>query len=258
MQSGVHSALLAAKGVTGPLEILDDRKAGLFQVFDPDRGLERLWRPIAASPVILGTHLKSYPSIGTSQTAIAAALEARGRLGGRLDDIEAIEVTMADVPAVRRQQGDRARRYPKSREAADHSFAFLVAIALLDGELTHRQFIGERWLHDGAVHALMDRLTLEVSGDLAAHAAGSMPGRVRLRLKGGVEIVAECLEPPGRSRGEGLDPRFVEAKFHSVSRGLLDDDARQAVVASIHGLGDAESLVLLMRQLRTTASRKES
>lgn len=258
MQSGVHSAMLAAKGVTGPLEILDDRKAGLYQVFDPERGLERLWRPIAPAPVILDSHMKSYPSIGTSQTAIAAAIEARARLAGRFDAIESIEVTMADVPAVRRQQGDQARRYPKSREAADHSFAFLVAIALLDGELTHRQFDGERWLHDGAVHGLMDRLTLKVSGELAAQAADSMPGRVKLVLRGGEEIVAECLEPPGRSDGEGLDSRFVEAKFHSVSRGLLDDAARQAIVASVHGLNDVDSLVLLMRQLRTMSSRKES
>jgi 2-methylcitrate dehydratase len=258
MQSGVHSALLAAKGVTGPLEILDDRKAGLFQVFDPDRGLERLWRPIAASPVILGTHLKSYPSIGTSQTAIAAALEAREGVTGQLDAIEAIEVTMADVPAVRRQQGDQARRYPKSREAADHSFAFLIAIAILDGELTHRQFAGERWLHDSAVHALMDRLTLHVSDNLAAQAAGSMPGRVTLRFKGGKEITAECLEPPGRSHDEGLDARFVEEKFHSVARGILNDAARQTIVASIHDLDDSESLALLMRQLRNRTSRKES
>ena len=249
MQSGVHSALLAAKGVTGPLEILDDRKAGLFQVFDPERGLERLWRPIAASPLILGTNLKSYPSIGTSQTALAAALDARARLGGRIDAIESIEVTMADVPAVRRQQGDQSRRYPKSREAADHSFAFLVAIALLDGELTHRQFVGERWLTDSAVHGLMDRLTLKVSSDLAAQAAGNLPGRVTLKLRDGEKISAECLEPPGRSENEGLIAHFVEAKFHSVSRGVVGNSQRQAIVAAVHALNDKSSLAALVNLL---------
>lgn len=255
-QIGVHSALLAAKGVTGPLEILDDRKTGLFQVFDPDRGLDRLWQPVLPSPRILATQLKSYPSIGTSQTAITAAIEARAQLQDRFEAVQSIEVTMADVPAVRRQQADQSRRYPKSREAADHSFAFLVAIALRDGELTHRQFEGERWLTDSSVVALMDRITLRVSSELTTAASGSMPCRLKIVLQNGEEILTECLTPPGRSPdGIGLDPKIVEAKFHSVSHGIVDDTARHAIVASVNALDDSKSLASLMHQLTLPAPR---
>ena len=53
----------------------------------------------------------------------------------------------------------RSRR-PESRETADHSFYFLVAAALLDGELTPRQFENERWT-DPAVIDLMARFICE-------------------------------------------------------------------------------------------------
>lgn len=246
-QAGVHSALLAAKRITGPLAILDDRKAGIFQVFDPDLGLSRLWRPVD-TPKILGTHLKSYPSIGTSQTAIAAALQARKTLGDRIAEIEAIEITMADVPDVRRQQSDQARRRPKTREAADHSFTYLVATALTDGEVTHRQFTGDRWLSDQRVLTLMERTTLAVSQTLAAKAKDSMPCSVRLLLRGGEMIEVDCLEPPGRLPGGSLDAGIVEAKFHNVSRGVTSDEQRVGIIASVMALDDHASLVELLRK----------
>lgn len=253
-QNGAHAALLAAKGVTGPMEILDNRKTGLFQVFDPDRGLDRLWQPVADVPMIMATNLKSYPSIGTSQTAIAAALDARAQIHGHIEDIEAIEVTMADVPVVRHQQADGARAAPKSREAADHSFAFLVAIALQDGELTHRQFEGERWLHDTAVRDLMAKVRLEVSAGLAAAPGANMPSCVRLLMKSGEAVVAQCLAPPGRAlSGGGLDARAVEAKFHAVARGLLADPARQAVVATVRNLSGKSDLAKLLGLLSGAA-----
>lgn len=248
--NGVQSALLAAKGVTGPLEILDHRSAGIFQVFDPELGLEQLWQDIPAVPQILNAHIKSYPSIGTSQTLVKAALDMRARLAGRLDRIERIEVTMTDVPAVRRQQSDRSRLYPKSREAADHSFAYIVAVTLQDGELTHHQFDGERWVKDQAVRRLMECVALEVSPELVKRAPDSMPCSLRVRLAGGEELVAECLYPPGHSFADkGLDLAVVEAKFHEVSQTVLSAPERSKVVEEVVRLDSQPSLQPLMSLL---------
>lgn len=248
--NGVQAALLAAKGVTGPLEILDHRKAGIFQVFDPDLGLEQLWQDIPAVPQILNAHVKSYPSIGTSQTLVKAALDMHVKLKGRASAIESIEVTMSDVPAVRRQQTDRSRLYPKSREAADHSFAYIVAVTLLDGELTHHQFDGERWLKDPAVRRLMECVKLEVSQDLSARAPGSMPSSLRVKLAGGEEIIAECLYPPGHSFADrGLDLAVVEAKFHEVAQGVLAEPERRKVVDEVVRMDSQSSLAPLMSLL---------
>lgn len=248
--NGVQAALLAAKGVTGPLEILDHRKAGIFQVFDPELGLDLLWQDIPAVPQILSAHVKSYPCIGTSQTLVKAALDMRARLTGRVDAIERIDVMMSDVPAVRRQQSDRARLYPKSREAADHSFAYIAAVTLLDGELTHHQFDGERWAKDQAVRRLMECVNLEVSPELAKRAPDSMPCGLRVRLAGGEDIVMECLYPPGHSFVDrGLDLAVVEAKFHEVSQAVLSAPDRRRVVEEVVRLDSQTSLQPLMSLL---------
>ena len=72
-QSGVQTAMLAGRGVTGPLEVLNDR-GGLHQVFDPKLNLEQLWAPVSEPPFIMTSNIKPYACIGTAQAAVEAAL----------------------------------------------------------------------------------------------------------------------------------------------------------------------------------------
>jgi 2-methylcitrate dehydratase len=240
-QCGVQAALLAAKGLTGPREALD-HKDGLHLLFDPARDLETLWAPPGQPLDIMSAHMKSYPSIGTSQTMATAALSFRPQLIDRLDDIERIEVTMADVPAVRHQQADRMRSHPETREAADHSFTFLPCVTLVDGELTIRQFENERW-RDPVITRLMDRVVMTVDADLRDRAPGSMPCRLSVTLSGGEEVVSECLYPPGHSFADkGLDPAAVKAKFHSVAEAVLPECACDRIVSAVLALDGAASI----------------
>jgi 2-methylcitrate dehydratase len=249
-QAGVQSALLAAKGVTGPLEALDNRKAGLFQVFEPERGLDTLSAEFPSVPAILGAHVKSFPSIGTSQTAIQAALDLRTRLNGATDQIVRIEAVMGDLPVIRRQQGDPSRRMPKSREAADHSFAYLIAVTLLDGELTHRQFAGDRWINDTRLLALMERISFEVSRELTDEAPGSIPCELRVALRSGEELTARRLFPPGHSVPDrGLDQAVVEEKFFALVRGVMTAAEAEAIRNEILSIDEEGMLPRLMGRL---------
>jgi 2-methylcitrate dehydratase len=259
-QSGVQGALLAAKGITGPLEILDDQEVGLQMFFESSSIMESLWAPPPQRLEILDAHVKSFPCIGTAQTAVQAALELHRLLAGRSDKIERIEVYMADLPFVRDQQADIDRRIPKSREAADHSFTFLPAVALADGDLTLRQFDGERW-NDPSIKRLMERVSLHVAPDLNERAPDSMPCRLRVVLRNGQELVTECLYPPGHSSQTGLDEDVVRAKFRSVSRAMLAPEICEQVIDAALGLdavGSIRNLMSLVAGANTaerTASR---
>ena len=253
-QSGVLAALLAAKGITGPKEALD-HEDGLHQVFAPDRGLARLWAPPAQPLEIMSAHMKSYPSIGTSQTMVTAALEMRKKLGGKLDRIESLEVVMSDVPAIRKQQADKSRSNPRTREAADHSFSFLPCVTLVDGELTVRQFENERW-NDPAIRKLMDKVTLSVAADLRDRAPGSMPCRLKAKLAGGEEIVCECLFPPGHSfANKGLNPEAVKAKFHAVTASVIDEATRDRIVERVLAMDKQPSIAGVMESVAVTPKR---
>ena len=244
-QSGVMAALLAREGITGPLEVLD-HKGGTHQVYDPKLDFSTLWRESREPLYIMASNIKTFPCIGTAQTLIVAALDAHRRLAGRIEQVESVEVEMADLPMVRNQQAELTRKYPKTREAADHSFTFLPAIVLLDGKLTLDQYDGERWTAPD-VCRLMDKVSLQVSGEAANAAPDSMPCRLRVRLTSGETIATECLYPPGHSfPGRGLDEAVVEEKFREVSKKVLPRALQEQAIAEALAIDRAKDLRRLM------------
>jgi 2-methylcitrate dehydratase len=233
-EAGVEAALMAEHGVTGPLAILDSDD-GLARVFPNPQPL-----PVPGA-AILRANVKAYPCLATGQCAVAAALALREAVPD-VAAIERIDVIMADYAFIRRQQADPGRARPQSREAADHSFPFLVAVALLDGTLGPAQFDDERW-RDPAVTALMDRVSMRTDAALNARAPGSYPCVLRATLRDGGERSAEVLYPPGHAHG-GLTEAAVVEKFHAVAA-ALDRSRRDRIIAAVgdfHRADDTDAL----------------
>jgi len=253
-QSGVQAALLAARGLTGPVEVLD-HEGGLRQLFDPELGFEQLWAAPSVAPQIMKSNIKTFPCIGTAQTLVAAALALAPRLQGRHNQIRRIEAIMADLPMVVNQQAEKTRREPRTREDADHSFTFLTAVALVDGGLTERQFANKRWLQP-AMRALTGKVELKTSSEIVARAPGSMPARVEIELDGGERLVSECLYPPGLSFPErGLDRDVVVRKFHELSDGVLGKAAVDDIAALLLEGAQSQPVSFLLSKLRTAITQ---
>jgi len=207
-QGAVFQTLLAANGITGPLGSLDD---GLNSAVLSNHGISESFFKSEEAYRIVGAKIKPYPCVGTSQSLVAAALDVRPRVAERLEEIERIDVSMADLPMIVTQVEDVTRRHPTSREAADHSFYFLPAVALIDGELTTVQFENRRW-EDPRVNALMDRITIRTDKNLNDRAPNSLPVRFRVLMRNGREHVAEILYHPGHSLNR-LDTEGIIRKF---------------------------------------------
>ncbi|KEQ03701.1 MmgE/PrpD family protein [Pseudorhizobium pelagicum] len=230
-REGVQLTLLAAKGMTGPQQVLDHRW-GMQEVFDPALGFERLWAPIDEL-FILRSHVKTFACIGTAQASIVAALNAHRLLAGRVSDIEAIDVIMADLPIIRKQQAEKPRLTPSTHETADHSFTFLPAVVLMDGELTERQYVNERWAQP-ETRALTAKVRLSVSEELRARSPEAMPCQIRVHLAGGEVIQTECLYPPGHSfpdRGLAREP--VVEKFKEVTETILTGERQARIIEEV-------------------------
>jgi 2-methylcitrate dehydratase len=250
-QSGVQAALLAARGLTGPMEVLD-HEGGLRQLFDPDLGFEQLWAAPPATLQVMSANIKTFPCIGTAQTLVAAALALAPKLQGRHDQIRRVEAVMAQLPMILNQQAEKTRREPRTREDADHSFTFLAAVALVDGALTEHQFADKRWL-EPEMAALTAKVELQTSAEIVARAPGSMPARVEVRLDSGERLVSECLYPPGHSFPErGLDRDVTVRKFYDVTDGLLGRGAADDIIAFLLEGARTQSVSALFSKLRTT------
>ena len=228
-QSGVRAAFLAQAGLTGPLPILDDAR-GLRDLFaNGDRAA--LTRPIPADGAILRAHVKAYPCVNTAQGAVAAALSLRGMMRGNLDGLVRLHIVMADYVVVKRHQEDKGRARPSSREAADHSFPFVVAVTLIDGAFGIAQFAGERW-NDAAVKTLMAKIVMSRDAALNTSALGAFPCTLRAEMADGNVFSSAVDYPPGFSH-DGPDQTAVIEKFHAVTAPHLRDDARSRIVDAV-------------------------
>src|ERR1043166_7465543 len=151
-----RTTFLARRGVTGPLEVFEGEKgfmdavAGYFELNWETENLERVTQTV----------LKKYNAEIHSQSVLETVLELRSseHLGGA--DVERVDVEVFDV-AYRiiggGEEGDKTE--VGTKEEADHSLPYLVAVALLDGEVMPEQYRPARIRRDD-VQALLRRVTV--------------------------------------------------------------------------------------------------
>jgi 2-methylcitrate dehydratase len=249
-QNGMQAAILAQHGATGPLDLFEN-PLGLAPVFSRTHALPALTEPLAAGTYIMRANIKAYPCLATGQAIVAAGLElsrqVKRDLGGDVNRLEHIQVVIADMPFLRRQKDDPGRINPNSREAADHSFNFLAAVALMDGRFGLAQFENERW-NDPEVRAVMARLEVAVDAELTASSPGSFPCRIEAITDHGKAYVVEIPDPPGFSR-HGLDAGAVIQKFTAVTAPHLDAASRERIIDAVMALDRSPSCTEVTRAL---------
>jgi len=208
-RNAVFAALLAREGFTGPGEVFEGSGGFWEAVGHSD------W-PLPESPMIVETRTKSLPVCYHGQSSVFAAIELRDRVD--LKQIEEIQVDGYQV-AVFMMGGDASRWAPTTRETADHSLPYCVAIGLLDGELTSASFADER-LRDPAVAELMRKVKVSEDPALSAQYPEGAPGRVSIRMKSGEKHVVEIRYPKGHEKSPMGDAE-IERKFRDLCGGPL-------------------------------------
>ena len=245
-ETGVTSAVLANGGMTGPKAILEDVD-GLRSLFRENADFSLLHEPIGDPYAINLAHIKAFPCLATGQAEVAASIEMHKLLGGRTDHIEKFEVIMADYHMVREQQGDVARRYPDSREAADHSFYFLAAISMMEGGLSMRTYDNARWT-DPTVTALMAKGAMARDAGWNTKAPNGYPCALEVTLKDGSKLRTEVAYAPGHSHGS-LDESAVIEKFDRVTRDVLTPTEQGRVKETVLRLEKLDSIAPLMEMV---------
>jgi 2-methylcitrate dehydratase len=250
-QNGIQATLLAKHGLTGPLDLFEN-KYGLKSVFPGINWIEPLTAPLTAESYIMGCHVKAYPCLATGQSIVAAGIELHRQINGDVDRLNRITVALLDKPFMVRQKDDPGRINPASREAADHSFNFLAAAALIDGDFGLSSYDNERWT-EPKIRALMARLDIVCDASLNPRAPGGFPCAIRATARDGREYFAEVLDPPGFSR-HGIDPAAVVNKFNSITAPRLGKNSRERIIEAAMALDTSPSSRALTAALASAGS----
>lgn len=238
-ETGARSVILAAEGITGPLAVLDHPR-GMSQVFLNADMRPALVGSLSEPKFILQSNIKPYPCLATGQAAVAAAIKLRAQLKGGLNQVERLRIVMADRGNIRRQQADPGRTDPRSKEAADHSFPFLVAVALIDGQLGPAQFEHGRW-NDPAVRAIMNRIEMTVDPSLVGADPTDYPCRLEAIDTAGRKHIVEVDRPPGLARF-GIDEELVLEKFNATASRFLSRSQCDRLIDATLNLGRAPDI----------------
>lgn len=217
-RAGVFAALHAGRGMTAPRSALDG-KYGLFAqvtgpsdtaVFSRKNGA---WRSHEV-------HLKAFPAQYFTQTAIEAALKLRVKLDGALP--KRIEIRTFEFGRVAAADSKEKWR-PETRETADHSMPYCVAVALLDGQVSEAQFVADR-IRAEDVRALLPRIEVREDEALNSLYPEKVPTRISIELSDGRWLEEGVDYPLGHSHNP-MSKIQVAAKFADLAPGksaLLD------------------------------------
>ena len=229
----VYATMLASRGITGPRALFEGPN-GLEQLFDQPIDLRTSDRSLTA---VEQTYLKQYCALIHGQVVIDATLAL-----GDEHDISGADVAKATLEVFQGafdiagggRYGNKDR--PWTKEQADYNLKYLVAVALLDGQVGPEQLETER-VRRGDVQDLLARVDVQAASDLTEAYPERTQARVHIALKDGREFHREQSDFEGSPTRPMSWDRVVE-KFHWLGEPFADGGLRAEIIDAVHRLDE--------------------
>ena len=215
-RNGIFAALMARRGMTGPQD-----------AFEGPRGFKKQLGTSFELPAFGGNgepfaietdKLKSFPCDYEAQCSISPALELHKALNGKLDEIEKVDVETYDN-AVYVAADTRDKWNPTSRETADHSIPYAVAVALTRGTFWLDDFVEDR-IREPKIHALMQKIEVRATEDFNREWPEAYPFRITVTTRSGQQHVREVRYAKGHPRNPMSDQE-IGAKFRRLTEPVM-------------------------------------
>jgi 2-methylcitrate dehydratase len=165
VEAGVRAALLASKGFTGPVEVFEG-KEGLFEVLGKvkwDKNI--LVKGLGETFLINQCGYKAFPTEALTHQPITAALEVMQENKLNLQEVKEVLVETttrgADILS------DPSKYKPTTKETADHSLPYCIAVAVAKGNVLPSDF-EEYALRDPLVWSLLDKIKVVANPEIDA------------------------------------------------------------------------------------------
>src|SRR5262245_55272846 len=235
-RNAVFCAMLAGKGMTGPEEAFEG-KAGFLN----STGIRFEITPFANSAEtyrIMRARLKAFPSGYFSQSAIEAILSLLSQIHD-LDDVK--EIRLQTFPAGYEVMGSgEANWQPETRESADHSLPFVMAVALMEGNLEIRHY-EQMYYKRPDVRALMQKIKVRI-GEESVAAWPDLPlNIVDVEMKSGKVLSTRLAYHLGHFK-RFMTGEEQERKFRPLAEPLLPKRQIDDLLGCLRRLDEVEQI----------------
>jgi 2-methylcitrate dehydratase len=247
-KSGLFAALLAREGMTGPTAAFEGRH-GLW---------EQATGPFELGPLgggarpftIERTNMKFFAAEYHAQAPIAMALGLRAKV--RVEEIAAIDVRIYAM-AHSEIGSEPAKWDPQTRETADHSLPYMLAVALHDGRVTPASFEPRRFLDPG-LRPLMRRIRVTAHAEFTGRFPHELISEIEVTTRSGERLTERSPYPKGHARNPLTDAE-VDAKFHDLSTDVLGAARADAALRALWRLEEAEQVGSVLELLTVEAAQ---
>jgi len=241
-RNAVYSVALADHGMEGPVDLFEGQKgwmqviSGEFEV-DLDPGCERVFDAMT----------KRYVAETYAQSAVEGVVELADEYEIDPGDVERIHLDTFGGAALIIGGGEGDRYAVETKAQADHSLPYMLAVALIDRELTNAAYDPERIRRDDVQTLLR---TVEVTEDdelTERFEAGEMPAVIDVHLADGTTYRVEKDAFAGHPT-RPMSWEELEAKFESMTSERYDVARREEIIETVRTLDehDVADLVALL------------
>lgn len=241
-RNGVFAAFLARDGFTGPSAVIEG-KGGLFDAITPFE-----WRfGDGEAPLITKTHLKFHPVCYHGQAAIDAALMLHGSVP--IDEIAEILVETYES-AFQGMGADSQRWAPATRETADHSLPYTIAMTLQEGGLTPESYAPER-LRDPCTKMFMEKIQIVSTPAMTKDYPDKVQARITIRATDG-SVHSHLQTLP---KGHALNPLSdseLEKKFLKLYPAFGDAGAARRSLDLLWSLEELDNVTAVVDAISMT------
>lgn len=187
-KEGTFAALLARAGITGPAQVFEGNK-GFKETIAGDFSIDWAHEDLES---VLRTIIKKHNAEIHSQSSLDAALAVRRQPGFRADRIHAVRVTTFQVAYDIIGGGEEGDKHAvRTKEEADHSLPYMVAAALLDGEVQPAQYAAQRIVR-GDIQTLLKKVKVSPDAGYSQRFPSEMPSSVEVTLEDGTRLAASA------------------------------------------------------------------
>lgn len=222
-RAGVEAAMLAQLGYSGPEHVIDGKEGFVhcFEKFGGKFHLNMLTDNLPHCPKchykIIDCGMKSFPIEALSHAPLTAMMKIVNEHSINPDDVGEIKVEViaraADI------LGDPAKYRPTSKETADHSLPYSLAVGLVDGMVTPLQFKQER-IDDPALIPIMDRIRVVPNEEFESLFPKYQPSQVTITLKKGESYQQRVDVPKGDPR-DPMTEEEIAVKFNALGEDVV-------------------------------------
>ncbi len=227
----VYATFLAMRGVTGPPEVFEGNKgfmetiSGRFEIDWSREDLERASRTI----------VKKYNAEIHSQSVVEGVLELKEERGFTAAEVAQVEIETFDVAyhiIGGGVEGDKS--VVRTKEEADHSLPYIVAVAILDGQVMPEQYRPER-IERADVQSLLRKVVVRPSAGYSLRFPDEMPCRVTVALNDGRVLTKEKRDYEGFF-SRPMSWATVARKFERLSAPYANRDLRREIIEAVANL----------------------